>query len=161
MTLPDKVSQLRSHNAKQISQISDGETRGYVVTLPVEVSPLTRPAVAPDMCLLRIDPLARPHSVLVQCTTVCVRHSLAFVCGTHWHDAGVCGLTKFQTVSNSKLKTALCCCAVLLPAAPECRVARRRGRCGGGGEVSIADWSADWPWRRLRSLFTSTSTAGS
>lgn len=49
-----QVSQLRSNNAKQIS---DEETRG--ITLLVEVSPLTRPAVAPDMCLLRIDPLAR------------------------------------------------------------------------------------------------------
>ena len=67
--------------------------------------------------MLRIDPLARPHSVLTRCCTVC---------GTHWHAvAGEFSLT---------FPTALCC-AEPCTAVPGCQEGvRRRG-------VSI-DWSA-------------------
>ena len=111
------------------AHILDRQRVEGVVTLPVEVSPLTTSCgsghvFAPD----------RSSCAAALCLNNTV-HCVPYVCGTHWHDAGVCGLTKFQTVSNSELKTALCCCAVLLPGAPVpgCRRGREEVRRRGGG----------------------------
>ena len=72
---------------------------------------LERPAVAPDMCLLRIDPLARPHSVLIHCAVCCVCTALT-VCGTHLSLCGALFGTILESAAASLCLNTLLCTTV-------------------------------------------------
>ena len=94
--------------------------------------------------MLRIDSLARPHSVLIiRCCTLC-----AALIGTLLLPPES-SASLFQTVSNCTLPRRTLHRGAGLPGGIE--------GAGGAAEGGYRLTGALWPWRRLRSLFTSTA----